>query len=256
MNSINALDAKLAGRTALVTGASRGIGRAIAQRLAADGARVAVHYASNEGAAKETVAAIEAAGGSAFAIRAELGVPGDAEALWRAFDEHADGVDVLVNNAGIAGPGLIHEVSEADYDKVFAVNAKAPFFIIKQGLDRLRDGGRIINVSSGVTKVAFPGMTSYAASKGAVEVLTLTLAQTLGSRGITVNAVSPGTIETDIHPWLADPAARAHAAGFSVFDRVGQPADVADVVGFLASPDGRWVTGQNIDVSGGSGLGI
>ncbi|MEU2655020.1 SDR family oxidoreductase [Streptomyces sp. NPDC007325] len=246
----------LTGKTALVTGASRGIGRAIALRLAADGARVAVHYASNEAAAKETVAAIEASGGSAFAIRTELGVPGDAEALWRAFAAHADGVDILVNNAGIAGAGTIDEVEEADYDRVFAVNAKAPFFIVKHGLDRLRDGGRIINISSGVTKVAFPGMTSYAASKGAVEVLTLTLAQTLGSRGITVNAVSPGTIETDIHPWMADPAAKAHAAGFSVFDRVGQPGDVADVVGFLASEDARWVTGQNIDASGGSGLGL
>lgn len=246
----------LTGRTALVTGGSRGIGRAIALRLAADGARVAVHYASNEAAAKGTVAAIEEAGGSAFAIRTELGVPGDAEALWKSFDEHADGVDILVNNAGIAGAGTIDEVEEADYDRVFAVNAKAPFFIVKHGLGRLRDGGRIINISSGVTKVAFPGMTSYAASKGAVEVLTLTLAQTLGARGITVNAVSPGTIETDIHPWMADPAAKAHAAGFSVFDRVGQPGDVADVVGFLASDDARWVTGQNIDASGGSGLGL
>ncbi|MFE9043558.1 SDR family oxidoreductase [Streptomyces sp. NPDC007818] len=246
----------LTGKTALVTGASRGIGRAIALRLAADGARVAVHYATNEAAAKETVAAIEASGGSAFAIRTELGVPGDAEALWRAFDAHADGVDILVNNAGIAGAGTIDEVEEADYDRVFAVNAKAPFFIVKHGLGRLRDDGRIINISSGVTKVAFPGMTSYAASKGAVEVLTLTLAQTLGSRGITVNAVSPGTIETDIHPWMADPAAKGHAAGFSVFDRVGQPGDVADVVGFLASEDARWVTGQNIDASGGSGLGL
>ncbi|MFF6885998.1 SDR family oxidoreductase [Streptomyces sp. NPDC012421] len=246
----------LTGKTALVTGASRGIGRAIALRLAADGARVVVHYATNEAAAKETVAAIEASGGSAFAIRTELGVPGDAEALWRAFDAHADGVDILVNNAGIAGAGTIDEVEEADYDRVFAVNAKAPFFIVKHGLGRLRDDGRIINISSGVTKVAFPGMTSYAASKGAVEVLTLTLAQTLGSRGITVNAVSPGTIETDIHPWMADPAAKAHAAGFSVFDRVGQPGDVADVVGFLASEDARWVTGQNIDASGGSGLGL
>ncbi|MEV6398359.1 SDR family oxidoreductase [Streptomyces sp. NPDC051907] len=248
--------AKLAGKTALVTGASRGIGRSIALRLAADGARVAVHYAANDAAAKETVAAIEEAGGQAFAIRAELGVPGDAETLWRAFDEHADGVDIIVNNAGIAGPGLIHEVSEADYDRVFAVNAKAPFFIVQKGLDRLRDGGRIVNISSGVTKVAFPGMTSYAASKGAVEVLTLTLAQTLGARGITVNAVSPGTIETDIHPWMADADAKAAAAAFSVFNRVGQPGDVADVVGFLASPDARWVTGQNIDASGGSGLGI
>ncbi|OKJ50384.1 short-chain dehydrogenase [Streptomyces sp. CB02009] len=249
----------LAGRTALVTGGSRGIGRAIALRLGADGARVGVHYASNEAAAKETVAVIEAAGGSAFALRAELGVPGDADALWAAFDAETDGdhgLDILVNNAGIAGPGLIHEVEEADYDRVFAVNAKAPFFIIQKGLDRLRDGGRIINISSGVTKVAFPGMTSYAAAKGAVEVLTLTLAQTLGSRGITVNAVSPGTIETDIHPWMADPDAKAHAAAFSVFDRVGQPGDVADVVGFLASDDSRWITGQSIDASGGSGLGL
>lgn len=246
----------LTNKTALVTGGSRGIGRAIALRLAKEGARVGVHYASNETAAKETVAAIEAAGGSAFSFRTELGLPGDADALWAAFDQHADGLDILVNNAGIAGPGLIHEVTEADYDKVFAVNAKAPFFIIQKGLDRLRDGGRIINISSGVTKVAFPGMTSYAASKGAVEVLTLTLAQTLGSRGITVNAVSPGTIETDIHPWMADPDAKAHAAKFSVFNRVGQPDDVADVVAFLASNDGRWVTGQNIDASGGSGLGI
>ncbi|MFF8604822.1 SDR family oxidoreductase [Streptomyces sp. NPDC015346] len=256
MSSTRTRTHNLTGKTALVTGASRGIGRAIALRLAADGARVAVHYATNETAAKETVATIEAAGGAAFAIRTELGVPGDAEALWQAFDAHADGVDILVNNAGVAGPGTIHEVEEADYDRVFAVNAKAPFFIVQHGLRRLRDGGRIINVSSGVTKVAFPGMTSYAASKGAIEVLTLTLAQTLGSRGITVNAVSPGTIETDIHPWMADPAAKAHAAGFSVFDRVGQPADVADAVGFLASPDSRWVTGQNIDVSGGSGLGL
>ncbi len=252
----------LTGKTALVTGGSRGIGRSTAQRLGREGALVAVHYGFNEAAAKETVTSIERSGGRAFAFRTELGVPGDAAALWAAFDAELartgaePGLDVLVNNAGIAGPGLIHEVEEDAFDKVFAVNAKAPFFIIKLGLPRLRDGGRIINLSSGVTRVAFPGMTAYASAKGALEVLTLTLAQTLGPRGITVNAVSPGTIETDIHPWLADPAARAHAAAFSVFNRVGQPDDVGDVVAFLAGPDARWITGQNIDVSGGSALGI
>ncbi|MFE7135313.1 SDR family oxidoreductase [Streptomyces sp. NPDC057638] len=252
----------LTGKTALVTGGSRGIGRAIARRLAKEGALVAFTYASDEESAKETVASIESDGGRAFAFRAALGVPGDADGLWAEFDaaigKHSDtpGVDILVNNAGVVGGGQIHEVTEADYDKVFAVNAKAPFFVIQKGLERLRDGGRIINISSGVTKVAFPAMTSYAASKGAIEVLTLTLAVTLGPRGITVNAVSPGTIETDIHPWMADPDAKAHAAAFSVFNRVGQPTDVADVVAFLASDDARWVTGQNIDASGGSGLGI
>lgn len=252
----------LTGKTALVTGGSRGIGRSAAVRLGREGALVAVHYGFNEAAAKETVSSIEQAGGRAFALRTEFGVKGDAAALWAAFDEELSkagaepGLDILVNNAGIAGPGLIHEVEEEAFDKVFAVNIKAPFFTIKLGLSRLRDGGRIINISSGVTKVAFPGMTSYAASKGALEVLTLTLAQTLGERGITVNSIQPGTIETDIHPWLADPELRAHAAKFSVFNRVGQPDDVGDVVAFLAGNDARWITGQNIDVSGGSALGI
>lgn len=206
----------LTGKTALVTGGSRGIGRAIALRLAADGARVAVHYASNETAAKETVAAIEQAGGSAFAIRTELGVPGDAEALWKAFDAHADGVDILVNNAGIAGPGTIDEVEEADYDRVFAVNAKAPFFIVKHGLGRLRDGGRIINISSGVTKVAFPGMTSYASSKGAVEVLTLTLAQTLGSRASPSTRSPPARSRpTSTRGWPTPPPRRTPPASRS-----------------------------------------
>jgi 3-oxoacyl-[acyl-carrier protein] reductase len=247
---------RLTGRTALVTGGSRGIGRAVARRLAAEGARVAVHYGRDAAAAADTVRTIEEAGGTAFAIGAELGVPGDADALWTAFDRHAEGLDVLVNNAGVLDTGTIHEVTEESYDRIFAVNAKAPFFLVQKGLDRLRDGGRIVNVSSGVTRVAFPSMVAYAAAKGAVEVLTRTLAKTLGDRGITVNAVSPGTVETDLHPWLADPAARAGAAAYSVFDRVGRPEDIADVVAFLASADARCVTGQNVDASGGSGLGF
>ncbi|MEW2359037.1 SDR family oxidoreductase [Spirillospora sp. NPDC029432] len=246
----------LDGKTTLVTGGSRGIGRGIALRLAADGARVAVHYGSNETAAKETVAEIEAAGGRAFAIGAELGVPGDAEALWAAFDREADGLDILVNNAGITLNETIENVTEEGYDRLFAVNAKAPFFIVKHGLERLRDGGRIVNVSTGATRIAMPEIGAYAMTKGALEALTLALAQQLGPRGITVNSVAPGIVETDMNAWLADPAARAGAAAYSTFNRVGQAADIAGIVAFLASDDSGWVTGQRIDGTGGSLLGI
>ncbi|MFC5887706.1 SDR family oxidoreductase [Kitasatospora sp. CM 4170] len=252
----------LAGRMALVTGGSRGIGRGIAERLGRDGALVAVHYGGNAAAADEVVKTIEQAGGRAFAIGAELGVPGDAQALWAAFDEGlaahggGEGLDILVNNAGIGQFGRIHEVAEADFDRVFAVNARAPFFVVQHGLGRLRDGGRIVNVSSGVTRVAFPGAVSYAMTKGALNTLTLTLAEELGPRGITVNSVLPGVVATDINPWLADPRERARVAAYSAFDRVGEASDVADIVAFLASDDARWVTGQNVDASGGSSLGV
>lgn len=249
------LQGKLTGKTALVTGGSRGIGRGIAERLGRDGARVAVHYGSNETAAKETVMAIEAAGGSAFAFGAELGVPGDAEALWAEFDRHADGLDILVNNAGIGLYGHVGEVQEADYDRVFAVNVKAPFFVIQKGLDRLRDGGRIINISSGVTRIAFPVTIGYSMTKGALDVLTHTLAQELGPRGITVNAVAPGIIETEMMDGIPEKQ-RAEMAGYSAFGRIGRPADVADIVTFVASDDARWITGQLIDATGGSALGL
>ncbi|MCF2530310.1 SDR family oxidoreductase [Yinghuangia soli] len=257
---------KLTGKVALVTGSSRGIGRGIAERLAADGAFVVVHYAGNAAAADETLARITAAGGRAVAIRAELGVPGDAEALWTAFDDAVaaagpaagigPGLDILVNNAGISTYGRIHEVSEADFDRVFAVNAKAPFFVIRQGLERLRDGGRIVNISSGVTRIAFPSTTAYSMTKGALNTLTLTLAQDLGPRGITVNAVAPGLVHTDAADWLNDPAAAKQGAAYSAFDRLGEPADIADIVAFLASDDARWITGQYIDGTGGALLGV
>ena len=246
----------LTGRTALVTGASRGIGRAIAERLAHDGARVAVHYGSNEAAAKETVASIEAGGGSAFAIRAELGVPGDAETLWQAFDRHAQGVDVLVNNAGMALFASVGETDEEAYDRTHAVNAKAPFFIVKHGLRRLRDEGRIINVTA-ATDAAIAPIAATHMAKGAVTTLTRSLAAELAPRGITANSVGPGFIDTDLTSGaLAVPGIRAHAEGVSVFGRVGTTSDVADVVAFLASPDSRWVTGQHIDATGGSLLSL
>ncbi|MFI0419081.1 SDR family oxidoreductase [Spongiactinospora sp. 9N601] len=245
----------LSGKTALVTGASRGIGRAIAQRLGRDGARVAVHYGSNEAAAEETVAAIEAGGGSAFAVRAELGVPGDAGTLWTEFDRHADGLDILVNNAGITLQKQIAEVGEAEFDQLFAINAKAPFFIVKEGLSRLRNGGRIINVSSGVTRVATPDTIAYSMTKGALNVLTHTLAAALGSRDITVNSVAPGVIETDMNAALTEEHLAAARAA-STFKRLGTPDDIADIVAFVASDDARWVTGQYIDATGGAKLGV
>ncbi|MBC3983205.1 SDR family oxidoreductase [Streptomyces sp. AC563] len=246
----------LKGKTALVTGGSRGIGREIAERLARDGARVAVHYGSNDEAAKETVTAIEGAGGQAFALRAELGVPGDAETLWSAFDEQADGLDILVNNAGIVEAGKpIAAVTPESFDHVFAVNAKAPFFITQLGLPRLRDGGRIVNISTGLTRgAATPELISYSMTKGAIDVLTLTLAKELGPRGITVNAVAPGVVDTDMNAaWLRGDAETWKAvAAQSPFNRVAKGDDVADIVAFLASSDSRWVTGQWIDATGGA----
>ncbi|MFF4601555.1 SDR family oxidoreductase [Streptomyces sp. NPDC001339] len=252
----------LSGRTALVTGGGRGIGRAISERLGRDGARVAVHYGRDETAAKETVDTIEAAGGQAFAIKAELGVPGDAEALWAAFDEQAEGLDILVNNAGIntALDGTlkgIGEVTAEDFDRLFAVNTKAPFFIVQQGLTRLRDGGRIINVSTGLTRGgARPDLIAYAMTKGAVDVFTSTLAKDLGPRGITVNAVAPGVVDTDMNAdrlrGAANAEGRRAAGAMSPLGRLADATDVGDVVGFLASDDSRWVTGQWIDTTGGA----
>ncbi|GAA5166216.1 MULTISPECIES: SDR family oxidoreductase [Amycolatopsis] len=245
------------GRTALVTGAGRGIGRAIALRLARDGVRVGVHYGSSADAAKQTVEEITAAGGEAFAIQARLGAPGDADALWTAFDEHADGLDILVNNAGVLGGRIpFADVTEATYDEVFAVNTKAPFFVTQQGLSRLRDGGRIVNVSTRITHGAHtPELMAYAMSKAAIDTFTATLAKELGPRGITVNAVGPGATDTDMNTTrLATEEGRAAIAAQSPLRRVAQPADIADVVAFLASDDARWVTGQWLDASGGSML--
>lgn len=248
---------KLEEKTALVTGAGRGIGRAIAIRLAKEGARVGVRYGASAQAAAETVTVIEGAGGSAFAIGVTLGATGDAAQLWTAFDEHADGVDILVNNAGVLGGRLpFADVDEATYDEIFAVNTKSPFFVIQQGLGRLRNGGRIVNVSTRFTHGARnPDLAAYTMSKAAIDALTGTLAKDLGARGITVNAVGPGATATDVNAErLQTEQGRAMIAAQSPLGRVAEPEDIADIVAFLASEDARWVTGQWIDASGGSML--
>lgn len=251
---------RLSGRTALVTGASRGIGQAIAQRLAQDGALVAVHYGRDAAAASETVARITAAGGRAFPVHAELGVPGDAGTLWDRFDEGLaasgaePGLDILVNNAGIAFSSDLAGLSTEEFDQLFAVNVRAPLFILQQGVDRIRDGGRIINISSGATRIAAPQTIAYSMAKGALNVLGMTLAKQLGPRRITVNTVAPGIVDVDSNAgWLRNnPEELARWGSFSVFNRVGQPADIADVVAFVASDDARWITGQYLDATGGA----
>ncbi|WP_121715886.1 SDR family oxidoreductase [Streptomyces sp. E5N91] len=251
---------KLTGKTALVTGSSRGIGRATAIRLAREGALVAVHCSRNREAADETVATIEKEGGRAFSVLAELGVPGDVHelflALERGLKERTDAttLDILVNNAGVMGGVAPEEVTPELFDRLVAVNAKAPFFIVQRALTLIPDGGRIINISSGLTRFANPQEVAYAMTKGAMDQLTLHFAKHLGSRNITVNSVGPG-ITNNGTPVFDNPEAVAQMAGYSVFNRVGEVTDVADVVAFLAGDDARWITGSYLDASGGTLLG-
>ena len=231
--------ANLTGKTALVTGASRGIGRAIARRLAADGALVAVHYGNSQAAATETVAAIQADGGMAFPVRAELGVDGDVDTLFAGLEAGLSGqrLDILVNNAATRAAAFIEQATPKEFDRMFAVNVRAPLFIIQRALPLLRDGARIINLSSSDTRVALPLELAYAMTKGAVNVMTQTLANALGARGITVNAVAPGPTDTDMTAFMGDPEVQAATASATALGRVGQPADIADAVAFLASDD-------------------
>jgi 3-oxoacyl-[acyl-carrier protein] reductase len=248
------------GKIAVITGASRGIGRAIAIRFGKDGVAVAVHYARNSEAAESTVNVIQRAGGTAFAIGAELKSAASVVKFFEKLDAELNRrvgnnqFDILVNNAAIAPNSPVEDTTEELFDQVFALNAKVPFFVTQHALQRLRDGGRIINVSSGATRIASPKLAAYAMTKGALDVLSRILAKQLGSRNITVNTLAPGATETDMNAErLADPQFRQFATSVAL-GRIGQPDDIADVAAFLASNDGRWVTGQYIDATGGAQL--
>ncbi|MFE9927924.1 SDR family NAD(P)-dependent oxidoreductase [Streptomyces sp. NPDC005533] len=248
----------LTGKTALVTGGSRGIGRAVALRLAAEGALVAVHYAGNDEAAKETVARIEEAGGRAFAIRARFGEDG---AVDRLFEElvaglAGAGLDILVNNAGISSGNPISQVTPEEFARLLEINVVTPFFVIQRAMALLNDGGRVVNMGSTASRFAVSTQIGYTITKAALESMAPSLANELGRRGITVNTVAPGAVRTDMTAgYTSIPEVVAGLESITALGRLGEPEDVADVVGFLAGPQGRWVTGQTVDVSGGTFLG-
>jgi 3-oxoacyl-[acyl-carrier protein] reductase len=239
---------QLRGKAALVTGGSRGIGRATAVRLASQGAAVAVGYLKNDAAARETVKTIADAGGKAAAIQGDLSRPAE---VARAFDEAEQAVgtlDIVVASAGDILVKPLVDCTEEDYDRIFRTNTKAVFFTLRESARRLNDGGRIIVFSTGGTKMFFPGQSLYLGSKGAVEQFVRALSWELAGRGITVNAISPGPTETE----MMQDRYRDRAARMSAFNRIGDANEVADAAVFLATDAARWVTGQNIGAGGGA----
>lgn len=241
----------LNGKIALVTGASRGIGRGIAERLARDGATVAVHYSGNKQAADEVAGGIAAAGGRAFTVQADLGSMDDIKAMFVALDAQGGRVDILVNNAGVLTSAHIDDTTEEIFERIVSTNLRGTYFTTKYAIERMGEGGRIVNISSNCTRVAYPEVSVYGLTKAGIENLSLGLAQQLGARGITVNTVVPGIVDTDMNAnWLSDDT-KAYVAGLTALQRLGSVEEIANVVAFLASEQASWVTAQTIEASGG-----
>jgi 3-oxoacyl-[acyl-carrier protein] reductase len=240
-------------KAAIVTGSSRGIGAAVAKRLASDGFSVSVNYAGKAAEADKVVQEIQAAGGQAVAIKADVSVPAEVTALFDKTEEAFGGVDVIVNNAGIMQPGLVALVDTDDalFDRLFAINVKGTFNLLRLAAKRLRTGGRIVNFSSSVIGLALPGYSAYAATKSAVETLTNIFAKELRGRGISVNAVAPGPTATDLFIEGKTMEQMEHMAKMAPLERLGQPQDIASAVSFLVGPEGGWINGQTLRVNGG-----
>ncbi len=236
---------------AIITGSSKGIGATIAERLARDGLAVVVNYASNAGEADALVTRIKAAGGQAIAVKADVSDPAAVAALFDQATDAFGGVDVLVNNAGIMKLAPVADTEDAVFDQHMAINLKGAFNGLREASRRLRDGGRIVSLSSSVVGMYQPTYAAYAATKGAVEAMTHILAKELGGRGITVNAVAPGPVATAL--FLGDKSAEQVAAITKMIPlgRLGEPEDIARVVAFLVGPDGGWISGQVLRANGG-----
>ena len=236
-------------KSALVTGSSRGIGRAIAERLAADGVAVVINYTRSPQQAEETVSGIIARGGKAIGIQADVSRPDQVRQLFDEAEKAVGPLDIVVANAGVFLRKPLAESTEEEYEYVFNTNTKGVFFTLREAARRVNEGGRIVAVSTGATKMQFADASLYLGSKGAIEQFVRSLARELGPRFITVNVLSPGFTETDMLP--DDEGIRTLGAGLSPFNRIGTSQEVAEVAAFLASDAARWVTGQNLQAGGG-----
>jgi NAD(P)-dependent dehydrogenase (short-subunit alcohol dehydrogenase family) len=251
----------LQGKIAVVTGASRGIGRAIAVRLAKEGALVAVNYQKNADAASAVVREIDGAGGAAFAVQGDVGTVAGIRQFFQTLDAEltkrhgSNQFDILVNNAGIGRQGTVETTSEEVFDELMAVNVKGSFFVTQEAIPRLRNGGRIINLSSALSRHPYPRMAAYSMGKAAINLFTMILAAELGKRGIIANAIGPGLTVTDFTAHARqDPQAVQAVSAHTALGRLGETEDIAGVAAWLASDDAGWVTGQYIEASGGIGM--
>lgn len=248
-------------KVAVITGSSRGLGAATAKRLARDGFFVVVNYVRSKKDGEAVLRELQQAGGKGALVQGDVSNLGGISSFFERVDAALKGnglpasIDVLVANAGVLISKPFNETTEADFDSLFDTNVKGVFFLIQNALPRLRDNGRIVTLSSGLSRFANPMFTAYSATKGAIDVMTRVLAQELGARGITVNAIAPGAIDTDMNAgWLRSEAGRAMLLSRQALKQIAVPPDIADAIAFLAGPDSRWITGQRIEASGGSSL--
>jgi len=241
----------LADKVAIVTGASRGIGREIAITLARHGAKVIINYTSNPGKAEEVVSEIKALGGAATAIQADISRVTEVERLFQQSLDSCGHVDILINNAGIMITKPLAQMTEEDFDKQFAVNVKGTFFACQQAMKHMSDNGRIINFSTSVAGLMLPAYSVYAATKGAVEQISRHLAKEFSPRGITINTIAPGPINTELFTVGKTPEQIQGMANMNAFGRLGEPDDISKVVLFLVGQDSQWITGQTLRVNGG-----